>query len=69
VAGDAALLVNPMEGVEIYEAMEALATRPELRGELRARGKIQSNTFSWEKSARKTLEAYRYVLRQGEEMI
>jgi glycosyltransferase involved in cell wall biosynthesis len=33
VAGDAALLVNPTEVFEIYEAMEALATNPELRGD------------------------------------
>jgi glycosyltransferase involved in cell wall biosynthesis len=69
VAGDAALLVNPLEVVEIYETMEALATRPELSRDLRAKGKIQSNTFSWEKSARKTLEAYRGVLGQEKKMI
>jgi glycosyltransferase involved in cell wall biosynthesis len=64
VAGDAALLVRPTEVFEIYEAMEALATRPELREELRDKGKNQSNLFSWEKTAYKTLEVYRDVFQK-----
>lgn len=64
VAGDAALLVNPMEVFEIYEAMEGLATKPELREELRDKGKNQSNLFSWEKTAYKTLEVYRDVFQK-----
>ena len=61
VAGDAAILVNPTEVFEIYEAMEALATKPQLREKLRVKGKEQSTKFSWEKTALKTLEIYRRI--------
>ncbi len=62
VAGDAALLVNPMEVFEIYEAMEALITNPSLREELQGKGLEQSKKFSWEKTARQTLEIYERYL-------
>jgi glycosyltransferase involved in cell wall biosynthesis len=62
VAGDAALLVNPKEVFEIYEAMEALITNPSLRKELRGKGLDQSKKFSWEKTARQTLEIYQKVV-------
>jgi glycosyltransferase involved in cell wall biosynthesis len=66
VAGDAALLVNPMEIFDLYKAMEALATRPELRDEFRSKGLERSEIFTWEKTARKTLEIYRKVFAAGE---
>jgi glycosyltransferase involved in cell wall biosynthesis len=58
VAGDAALLVNPGEVFEIYEAMEALVSRPSLIEELKSKGIEQSKKFSWEKTARETLKIY-----------
>lgn len=61
VAGDAAILVNPMEVFEIYEAMEALATKPQLREELKVKGEEQSRRFSWEKTAHQTLEIYKRI--------
>lgn len=61
VAGDAALLVNPMEVFEIYEAMEALVTNPSLREDLKGKGLEQSKKFSWEKTALDTLKIYRKV--------
>lgn len=63
VAGDAALLVNPIEIFELYEAMEALATKPQLREELKVKGKEQSKKFSWEKTALKTLEIYKKMFK------
>ncbi len=63
VAGDAALLVNPLDLQEIYRAMETLWMKPSLRAELRAKGIEQSRRFSWEKTARETLEIYRAVAR------
>jgi len=62
VAGDAALLVKPMEVFDIYEAMEALATRPDLREECRRKGFKRSRIFTWEETARKTLTLYQKVL-------
>jgi glycosyltransferase involved in cell wall biosynthesis len=61
VAGDAALLVNPKEVYEIYEAMEALITNPSLREELKGKGFEQSKKFSWKKTARQTLRIYQKV--------
>jgi glycosyltransferase involved in cell wall biosynthesis len=58
VAGDAALLVNPLDVFEIYDAMEALTTNPLLRAELKHRGIERSRAFSWEETARKTLRVY-----------
>ena len=66
VAGDAALLVNPLDIFELYEAMEALATKPQLRKELALKGLEQSKKFSWEKTAQKTLEIYKRVFDNGE---
>ncbi|MBO4232062.1 MAG: glycosyltransferase family 4 protein [Bacteroidales bacterium] len=51
VAGDAALLVNPYEVGEIENAMIRLAKDTGLRDELIARGRVQREKFSWEKSA------------------
>ena len=64
VAGDAAILVNPAEIFELYEAMEALVTSPSLREDLKRKGLEQSKKFTWEKTARQTLEVYRNVFQQ-----
>jgi alpha-1,3-rhamnosyl/mannosyltransferase len=62
VVGDAALVVNP----EDVEALAASLTRiwhdDLLRADLRARGFAQASQFTWERTARLTLEIYRTVL-------
>ena len=65
VAGNAALLVNPTEIFDLYEAMEALVTNPSLREELKGKGLEQSKKFTWEKTARQTLEIYEKVFDNG----
>lgn len=65
VAGDAAILINPNEIFELYEAMEAIVTNPSLREELKAKGLEQSKKFTWEKTARQTLEIYKKVFANG----
>ncbi|MDP3557869.1 MAG: glycosyltransferase family 1 protein [Bacteroidota bacterium] len=50
VAGEAALLVNPLDAYEIKNAMLELFQKPELRESLINKGKIQKEKFSWEKS-------------------
>jgi glycosyltransferase involved in cell wall biosynthesis len=65
VAGDAALLVNPLEVFEIFEAMEALVESPQLRRELSVKGLEQSRKYSWQKTAQKTLEVYKQVYNYG----
>jgi glycosyltransferase involved in cell wall biosynthesis len=66
VAGDAAILVNPMEVFELYEAMEALASRPELRDELKKKGLERSTKFTWEEAARQTIRIYEKIFTAGE---
>ena len=61
VAGDAALLVEPTDVVQIFKAMDALAGSTDLRQALKEKGLFQSKCFSWEKTARETLEVYRRV--------
>jgi glycosyltransferase involved in cell wall biosynthesis len=62
VAGEAAILVNPHDPVEIAEGMLKLISDSPLRQNLIANGKQQARQFSWEKTARETLTAYRSLL-------
>ncbi|MEH2273308.1 MAG: glycosyltransferase family 1 protein [Nostoc sp.] len=56
VAGDAAILINPYNTGEITEAMQAIATDLELRSRLSSQGITHSQQFSWEKTAKATVE-------------
>jgi glycosyltransferase involved in cell wall biosynthesis len=51
VAGDAALLVNPLSVHEIMNAMQQLTTNKPLRTKLIQLGKERNQDFSWDKSA------------------
>ena len=53
IAGDAALFVDPFSPESIAEAMEKIALNKSLREELIAKGSIQRENFSWQKSADK----------------
>lgn len=53
VAGDAALLVNPLEVNEIKEAMAKLAADEIFRQSLIDKGRIQRSKFSWQQTADK----------------
>ena len=57
VAGEAALLVDPLDTEALAAAMVRLAEKP-LRDRLRAAGPLQARRFSWEASARKLLAIY-----------
>jgi len=59
VAGDAALIVDPESPDRIADAVYRVAADPELRQELVNRGLRRVEEFSWERTARLTLEAYR----------
>ena len=62
VLGDAALLVPPADAQAIAEAMAAVLTTPSLAADLSERGLARSRQFSWEATARQTLEVYETVL-------
>jgi glycosyltransferase involved in cell wall biosynthesis len=55
VAGDAALLVNPYNTEELTVALDALASEEKLREQLIAKGLERAKQFTWEKTARETL--------------
>jgi glycosyltransferase involved in cell wall biosynthesis len=62
VAGDAALLFDPHDEAAIAEALRRLLDDPPLRESLRARGLVRVKEFTWERTARLTLESYRRTL-------
>lgn len=55
-AGDAALYVDPERSEDIAEKMDSLLSNPSLREELAQKGLKQVKKFSWEKTAKKTLQ-------------
>jgi glycosyltransferase involved in cell wall biosynthesis len=57
IAGDAALLVDPHDVDAIAEAMVRLASSPELRKTLVARGYERIGTFSWDAVAERVKAA------------
>ena len=58
VAGDAAILVDPEDDNSIAAALERVITSPALRDDLRARGRARVARFSWERTARRTLDVF-----------
>jgi glycosyltransferase involved in cell wall biosynthesis len=59
VAGDAALLFDPGQEPAIASAMRRLLEESTLADDLRARGLVRAREFTWERTARLTLESYR----------
>ncbi|OOG68936.1 glycosyltransferase family 1 protein [Algoriphagus sp. A40] len=59
VVGDAALTFNPMDGDEMTFQMEKVAFDLEIREQLIAKGYQRAGEFSWEKTARETMDVYR----------
>jgi glycosyltransferase involved in cell wall biosynthesis len=64
VAGDAALLVDPLNAEGLAEAMTRVFEDAALREDLRRRGALRTKAFSWEQSAREQLRVYQ-ELAQG----
>lgn len=62
LAGDAALLVKPDCVEEIAAAMRRLMEDAALRQSLREKGAARAALFSWERTARMTLDVYRRAL-------
>lgn len=62
VAGDAAILIDPQNGDALVEAMGAVLDDARLRATLRSNGLDRAAQFSWEQTARLTVEVYRRCL-------
>ena len=58
-AGDAAVMVEPDDVAGIADALGSLLADPARRDELTELGRTRAEAFSWEATARATLDAYR----------
>ena len=65
VAGDAALLFDPHDPGAIASAIERLLTDPAEAARLRALGEARAREFTWERTARLTLDCYARALAMG----
>ena len=64
VVGDAGLLINPDSLEELADAMQRVATHPELARDLALRGKERARLFHWSICARRSFEFFREVAGQ-----
>ena len=58
VAGDAALFVDPYDVKGMATAITAIVHDASLRDNLRQKGLARAQQFSWEMTARQTLDLY-----------
>ncbi|MGE3706539.1 MAG: glycosyltransferase family 4 protein [Vicinamibacterales bacterium] len=61
VAGDAAVLVNPLDAGDIADGIMRVLTDETVRRDLRRKGLARARQFSWETSARRVREIYAQV--------
>lgn len=57
VCGDAALIADPHDAKAWAKQISHLVTDEALRNDMRAKGKLQAGTFTWERAARQLLRA------------
>jgi glycosyltransferase involved in cell wall biosynthesis len=62
VTGEAAILINPHDSNAIATAIWQVINDAPLRQAMIKKGKARAQQFSWEKTAKATLEAYRSIL-------
>jgi hypothetical protein len=65
IAAEAAMLVDPCNVCEISEALTRMAQDERLREKLSKRGLARAAEFSWENTARLTLDVYREAVEPG----
>lgn len=64
VAGDAAVLFDPLDVPAMTAAMARVLTEPQLAQTLSRRGLERVRDYSWERTAEKTIDVYRQVMRE-----
>ena len=62
VAGDAALLVEPKDWQGLADAIMKIIEDRSFRSQLIEKGKERVKLFSWERTARETLNVYKSLL-------
>lgn len=65
MAGEAAIYFDPRNVAEMAEAMERLVWDENLRGELSRKAIEQAAKFTWEETARQTLQVFEQLSRDG----
>ena len=61
VAGEGAMLFDPLSVKAMQDALRAGLSSEPLRERLRAQGRANAAKFSWDKTARQTLDVYRQI--------
>ena len=64
VTGDAAMLVNPRDPIQVAAALDLLLSSENLRDELITKGHARSASYSWSETARQTRSIYEEVVRR-----
>ncbi|MEI1373654.1 glycosyltransferase family 1 protein [Nostoc sp. UHCC 0926] len=62
VTGDAAILIDPNNPMQLAEAILKVISDSQLRQELINKGRARAKLFSWERTGKETLNAYRTIL-------
>jgi glycosyltransferase involved in cell wall biosynthesis len=62
VVGEAGLLIDPDDAEDIAQAIARVLADESLRARMREDGLAQAARFSWERTARETLDVYRQML-------
>lgn len=62
VAGDAALLVDPLDLESLVAGLRELTFNEDLRRDLARKGKARAELFTWEQAVRETWNVYREIL-------
>jgi glycosyltransferase involved in cell wall biosynthesis len=63
VAGDAALLIDPLDVEGLSKVIQRVLSDPDFSRDLRARGPVRAAQFSWDRTAREMVSVYEKVVR------
>ena len=66
IAGDAAVLADPLSSISIASAVDQILTNDSLRSTLIIKGKQLVKLFTWEKTAKRTIEVFGDTFRRRE---
>lgn len=62
VTGDAAILIDPNDPMELAEAILQVISDAQLRQDLINKGRERAKIFSWSRTAKETLKAYKSII-------
>ena len=62
VAGDAALLIDPNDSIQLADTILKVISDSQFRSQLIDKGQERAKLYSWERTAKETLKAYRSLL-------